>query len=196
MSEVEAKKQLRISARAARASQTDEERRTRSDRAVERLLALPELGGSGGTVLLYAVHGDEVDPTGASLSLRDRGWRLLYPRVTGDSIEAAVGGDQRDLSIGFRGILEPTGPVVDPGHIDVAVIPGVAFDRRGGRLGQGAGHYDRLLGRLRPDCLRVGFAFACQMAAHVPTEAHDEAVDVVITEAATHRIVPIAPGPA
>jgi 5-formyltetrahydrofolate cyclo-ligase len=70
---------------------------------------------------------------------------------------------------------------VDPALLDVAVVPGLAFTADGRRLGQGGGHFDRFLPRLREDCLRVGVAFREQLVAELPTAEHDAGVDVVIT---------------
>ncbi len=76
---------------------------------------------------------------------------------------------------------------MDPEEVEIAVVPGVAFDVVGGRLGQGGGHYDRLLGFLDVDCDRVGFCFSCQVVPFVPCEEHDEPVDLVVTERALYR---------
>lgn len=74
------------------------------------------------------------------------------------------------------------GPI-DAASLDVVVVPGVAFTADGCRLGQGGGHYDRFLTRLRPDCLTIGVCFAEQLVADLPTEPHDVRVDAVITDA-------------
>ena len=71
---------------------------------------------------------------------------------------------------------------VDPVVLDVVVVPGLAFTARGDRLGQGGGHFDRFLPRLRGDCLRIGVAFHEQLVDELPTDGHDIAVDVVITD--------------
>lgn len=67
-------------------------------------------------------------------------------------------------------------------ELDLVIVPGLGFDERGGRLGRGAGFYDRVLGGLRPEARRVAVAFECQIVPEVPMEAHDERVDVVVTE--------------
>lgn len=178
---------LRATARSARRGMDDAERRSASDAAVARLLALPELRRAR-TVLLYAPLREEADPTTTSLPvLRDRGIRTLFPRVRGDELELVAATDLTGLALGYRGIREPAGPTVDPEDVDVAVVPGVAFDVVGGRLGQGGGHYDRLLLLLPDDCVRVGFCFSCQVVPFVPCEAHDEPVDLVVTQRATYR---------
>jgi 5-formyltetrahydrofolate cyclo-ligase len=72
---------------------------------------------------------------------------------------------------------------LDPTLLDVVVVPGLAFTRDGRRLGQGGGHYDRFLPRLRPDCRTVGAAFAEQLLDDLPTEPHDVRLHLVVTDA-------------
>ena len=72
---------------------------------------------------------------------------------------------------------------VDPASLDVVVVPGLAFTADGRRLGQGGGHYDRFLPRLRPECRTVGAAFAEQVVDDLPTEPHDVRLDLVVTDA-------------
>jgi 5-formyltetrahydrofolate cyclo-ligase len=73
--------------------------------------------------------------------------------------------------------------VAGPALRDVVVVPGLAFTLDGRRLGQGGGHYDRFLARLRADCTTVGAAFAEQLVDDLPTEPHDIRVDMVVTDA-------------
>ena len=94
-----------------------------------------------------------------------------------------------ELSSGTWGIWEPRPELRDAAGkrgvaeaIDLALIPGAAFDRRGGRLGRGKGFYDRFLPRLRSEALKIGLAFECQLADEIPTEAWDVRMDLVITE--------------
>lgn len=87
-----------------------------------------------------------------------------------------------DLRPGRFGVSEPISPRwVDERTLRAAVIPGVAFDRRGGRLGHGAGYYDRLLARC-PHAARIGLAFLCQVTEPIPLEPHDQLMDFLITE--------------
>lgn len=95
--------------------------------------------------------------------------------------------DFSELTPGVYGILEPASDLraereVSPQSIELAILPGVAFDLRGNRLGHGKGYYDRLLPHLRPQCRRIAMAFECQMVAEVPTEPHDIPVETIITE--------------
>ncbi len=179
------KRSLRMSAGAARRGLSPTERREQSAAAVERLGSLPELRWCS-AVLLYAATAEELDPSGLLATLRRRGVRTLYPRVRDDRLELALVRDTSRLTSGFRGIPEPVGPAADPGMVDAALVPGLAFAPDGTRLGRGGGHYDRLLARL-DDVTTIGLCFSCQMVPRIPREDHDVPVDVVITERAVYR---------
>jgi 5-formyltetrahydrofolate cyclo-ligase len=180
------KRSLRASARAARRSLLAPERQQASAAIVARLQQLPALRDAA-TILLYAAHPTEVDLATLVRPLRARGVRTLFPRVDGARLDLVAAADLRTLELGYRGIREPSGPRVSPEVVEVALVPGVAFDPLGGRLGQGGGHYDRLLARLPEACVRIGVCFACQMVPRVPRAPHDAAVDLVVTEHALYR---------
>jgi len=95
--------------------------------------------------------------------------------------------DWQQLEQGSFGIREPIAALraertVSPETLDAVVMPGVAFDRRGNRIGYGKGYFDRLLETLRSDCLKIGLAFDCQIFSALPTEPHDIPVDHLVTE--------------
>ena len=92
------------------------------------------------------------------------------------------------------GLLEPVPSVVAdperrcvPADVDLFLVPGLAFDREGGRIGYGKGYYDRLLGAARPGAVFLAVAFEGQRVEHVPMLAHDVPVHLVMTERSTHR---------
>jgi len=90
-----------------------------------------------------------------------------------------------ELKIGPRGILEPDPAickVVPIERIDIAIIPGVALDEKGGRIGSGEGFYDRLIPKLPITTRKVSLAFESQIIPQVPMESHDKYVDIIITE--------------
>ena len=116
--------------------------------------------------------------TGLIAALWSSGHRVLLPRVVDDGLELADA--NAGLAAGYRGIPEPTGPAVDPMAVDVILVPGVGFSRDGRRLGQGGGYYDRLLTQVA--ALKVGVAFSCQISEQIPVQAHDQAMDVIVTE--------------
>ncbi len=163
------------------------ERRTQaSAAAADHLLALPELT-TARTVALYAALPDEADPAMAVPRLLAGGVQPVFPRVADDELEFVPVGGGAGLVPGFRGVREPSGASILPDEIDVVVVPGVAFDPAGGRLGQGGGHYDRLLARLPAATVRVGFCLALQLVPSVPRGPRDLAVDVLVTEEGTVR---------
>jgi 5-formyltetrahydrofolate cyclo-ligase len=184
--EQERKRALRAAALAARRQLTSAERAEASQQVVARLVRLPEVHRAK-AVLVYAALAEEVDIAAFAAHLRAEGARTLFPRVRGDALELVSTEDLQTLQLGYRGIREPVGPVIDPELVDVAVVPGVAFDPQGGRLGQGGGHYDRLFSVLADEVPRIGVCFACQVVPTVPREPHDEVVDVVVTDRATYR---------
>lgn len=95
---------------------------------------------------------------------------------------------ERDIVAGYRGIPEPRLECAElaPGTIDWVLVPGVAFDATGRRLGYGGGYYDRLLPLLPPAARRVAAAFEAQLVETVPAAAHDSTVDCIVTE---HRTI-------
>lgn len=176
---------LRVTALRARRSLTEGERERASASVVERLLAIPEILRAK-TLLTYAPMSEEPDVSAALHHLHQRGTRTLFPRVRGTNLDLVAASDLLTLRLGYRGIREPVGNPVDPDVVDVAVVPGVAFDLHGVRLGHGGGHYDRLLAQLPERCMRIGVAFACQVVPWVPNEPHDEPVDAIVTESSFH----------
>lgn len=157
----------------------------RARQEVSLLSALPGLPGfaDADTVLLYVSAFPEEFDTGPMLRLAlNQGKRLICPRVNRDEMRLdlhAVGNLDRDLEPGTLGILEPrtSTPLVEPKAVDWVLVPGVAFDIRGYRIGRGAGHYDRLLPRLRPVVPRWSLGFEEQWVETVPDEPHDQRVD-------------------
>ncbi len=187
----EAKAALRARMIAARDAWAPEVRAAAGDAIRERLLALPEWAGAG-TLFLYVSFRAEIDTRGLLAAAFAAGRRVLVPRVerARREIEAYETLSLDDLVPGQWGILEP-GPEArpaDPAEIDLVVAPGLAFDAHGGRLGYGAGYYDRYLRRTRPDCTRAGIAYEAQMVPEVPCGPDDERMHLVITEAGVHRI--------
>ncbi|MEX1176860.1 MAG: 5-formyltetrahydrofolate cyclo-ligase [Nitriliruptor sp.] len=177
---------LRRATRAARDGLTGIERATASAAAVARLRRLPELRRAR-VVALYAAHGSELDLTDLTAWLRSRGVTTALPRVEGAELTLVEAGPNTPLASGYRGVREPTGRPIHATAVDTVVLPGLAFDPVGGRLGQGGGHYDRLLGQVGDAVTRIGVGFACQLVPRVPREVHDAPVDIVVTDRATYR---------
>lgn len=132
-------------------------------------------------VLAYYSLPDEVDTHRLIDELVAKGKTVLLPKVLdGESMELRRYCSRDDLREGPFGIMEPVGePYVDYECIDIALIPGMAFDGRGHRLGRGRGYYDRLLTAHR-SVPTIGVCFDFQKVAEVPVDSHDRAVDAVV----------------
>jgi len=179
----EPKAALRRRMRALRAAIPADERARLAREVEEALFGLPEVQGAD-TVLLFYSFGTEVATGRMAERAMAYGKRLLLPYVDGDAMEAAEVRPGDRLTPTAYGPKEPERRVpVAPEDVDVVVTPGLAFDRRGGRLGYGGGHYDRYLARLRPHAVRVGIAFSMQIIDEVPAEVRDERVHIVVTDA-------------
>ena len=143
------------------------------------------------TVAVYAAVGSEADPAAFAAATAARGWRVAYPCMLSATDTVACGQRMcmRAVSAGDASeapfIAHPTRafaatdvdsdhfPIVPAAELDMVVVPLVAFDRTGARLGYGGGCYDRYLPTLSPACQIIGIAFDEQRVEHVPTDAHD-----------------------
>lgn len=158
-----------------------------------RLVELMESSGTAGqrTVAVYAAMGSEVDPAAFAAAAAKRGWRVAYPCML-SAIDAAACGQRMcmravaaDDASAAPFIAHPTRafaatdidsdrfPIVPAEALDMIVVPLVAFDQTGARLGYGGGCYDRYMPMLSPACQIIGIAFDEQHVDHVPTDAHD-----------------------
>lgn len=182
------KEAARLLGRSARQAVLATDRAMYAAAAAKRLLALPEVARAR-TVLAYAATPEEIDPAAAVDALRRHGVVVALPRVAGPSELVAHRIDPgMALVRGPYGLIEPPAdaPLVSPDAIDVAIVPGVAFDGACRRVGHGVGYYDRLLA-LMDHAVTVGLAFDGQVMAEVPCEEHDVCVDVLVTPTRTIR---------
>jgi 5-formyltetrahydrofolate cyclo-ligase len=157
--------------------------RTAAGQAVAgRVAALAEMAKAR-AVLGFASFGTELPVDPVMAWVLDSGRRLLVPFVDGPALRAAEVASLADLAPGYRGIREPVQrTAVDPTGAGIVLVPGVAFDEGGRRLGYGGGFYDSFLSELDPAVPRVGLCFDLQVVGEVPAEDHDSSVDVIITE--------------
>lgn len=133
-------------------------------------------------ILLYHSLPDELDTRRFLHRWKDRK-KFFLPRVNGVNLEL-LPYDESRLEIGSFHIEEPSGDEIYPvEEIEVIVVPGVAFDRKGMRLGRGKGFYDRLLQTAK--ALKIGVGYEFQLVDKVPAEDHDVPMDMVITEHTT-----------
>jgi 5-formyltetrahydrofolate cyclo-ligase len=146
---------------------------------------------AGATVALYAAKGSEVDTARVDAFVRGQGFGVAYPRVIGDGRLLGFHAVTLDeLAPSRFGLREPSADAPAVGVADIAAfaVPGLAFDREGGRIGWGRGHYDATFAAAPPSALRIGLAYECQMVEQVAREPHDVALHIIITEVATHLV--------
>lgn len=187
-----AKRELRARIVGERDARSAKDRATASD-AIALSLSRREDFASSGTVLLTRPFGSEWDTRTLLVAAAAQDKTIALPRVnraTGMLDLFAILRLDDDVTPGYRGIPEPAAhcAAIDIDRIDWVLVPGVAFDRFGHRVGYGGGYYDRLLPLLRPAARRVAGAFDLQFIERVPAAAHDARIDAVITETRTVEI--------
>ncbi len=153
------------------------ELRAHSAAVWERLAVLPAFAAAR-CVCAYVSTGPEIETHGLIRQLLALGRRVCVPAFAGEYVPAQINDFDADLANGKFGILEPR--TVIPAEPDVWLVPGLAFDVKGNRLGRGRGFYDAMLRQARGPKLALAHDF--QLLGEVPTEAHDARVDFVITE--------------
>lgn len=133
------------------------------------------------TLLIYSALPDEVQTQSLLDELTEAGKTVLLPKVvSNEDMELHRYTGASSLQSGAYGIMEPVGErFTDYATIDIAVVPGMAFDAQGHRLGRGKGYYDRFLAKV-PDVYKIGLCFSWQMVDEVPSEANDIMMDEVV----------------
>lgn len=131
------------------------------------------------TVMLYAPVGAELDTKPLVDVLRAQGKEIALPRLLPDRQMEPVFCNDFDLPKDKRGICVPGGAAYDVASIDLIFVPGLAFDRKGGRLGYGAGYYDRFLPRTRAKW--IGLCYEEQYIDALPLEPHDVNMHAVLS---------------
>ena len=185
-----AKREIRARAKKNRQLQGDKDSLSR--RIWDRLAGLPEFTAAR-RLLVYVGMPEEVQTRPFLPRLWAEGRRIAVPCCTGNRLDLFGIETLAELAPGTLGILEPL-PVlrradrkVEVGDLDLIVVPGVAFDKAGGRLGHGKRYYDNLLRCARPETPLVGLAFECQIFPSIPMLDHDVFMDKVVTETAVYE---------
>ncbi|WP_449479220.1 5-formyltetrahydrofolate cyclo-ligase [Streptomyces abikoensis] len=187
------KAELRQGLLAVRAALTPDDLAGTGAALARRALELPELAEAG-TVAAYVSVGREPGTRALLDALRRRGVRVLLPVLLEDNdLDWAVYDGPDRLVRAGRGLFEPGGPRLGPEAVtsaDVVLLPGLAVDGRGMRLGRGGGSYDRVLARLD----RAGatpslviLLYDSEILDEVPAEPHDRPVDAVVTPSGVRR---------
>ncbi len=166
--------------------------------AIERFLQLQEYQNAQ-IALWYIDCRSELRTRHALPSALESGKRIVVPYCTVDEQGANKLGlwelkAMDELAVGKWKILEPPRDrwhepdrVVEPGELDVVLVPGVGFDRRGARMGNGQGYYDRLLQQVRADCPLIAVCYECQLFDQLVVGPHDVYMDKVVTESAVYQ---------
>jgi len=159
-----------------------------SERIVRRFMDLAEYEKAG-TVMFYVDVRDEVRTRHALPEALASGKRIVVPYCLNGELELFWLENMDELELGMYRILEPRVELRDvaakrltPTDLDLVMVPGVAFDRNGGRTGHGKGYYDKLLQHARKDAPLVALSFECQLFDEIPAESHDIFMDKVVTE--------------
>jgi 5-formyltetrahydrofolate cyclo-ligase len=188
----ERKSQIRAQAHAQRNAQENKDDLSR--RICARFVALPEYA-RGQTIMYYIDVRSEVRTRHDLPQALMQGKKIVVPWCNDQGeLELFHLEDMEELAIGMYKILEPKPELrllpakrVEAQDLDLIMVPGVAFDRTGARMGHGKGYYDKLLQHARRDAPLVALAFECQLFPEIPTAPHDIFMDRIITERAIYE---------
>jgi 5-formyltetrahydrofolate cyclo-ligase len=180
------KKSLRKDVLTKRQALSPQEVGQKSDNIHKRLFQLKYFQDAR-VIMVYVDFRNEVKTTAIITNALNQGKRVVIPvcRDGGQLIPAEVYQFPEDLEPGTWGILEPKpGRLrpVEPGEIELVLVPGVAFDQRGNRLGYGAGYYDRFLAKTSPTATSIALAYELQAVEDVFPVEHDMPVHYILTE--------------
>ena len=171
------KKTLRAEIKALKKQHTKEQLSEQSEKILAQLEQHPDFVKAE-HVMLYSALPDEVQ-TQAFLEKWHLKKQIILPTVVGDDIIPVAYGKDTSFAVGDFNILEPQNEPYK-GDFDLIIVPGVAFDRKGNRLGRGRGYYDRFLCQ-HLDVKRIGICFDFQLLEEIPTEPFDITMDEVIS---------------
>lgn len=185
------KDEIRKAAHAARRAQPDKDAVSRQ--ITDRVRSLPEYQ-SARTVMYYVDVRDEARTRQALPDAIQSDQRIVIPYCVEGELELFLLESMDELEEGAYRILEPKAELrtvsekqVAVDELDLILVPGVAFDRQGGRTGHGKGYYDKLLEHARLETPLVALAFDCQIFEEIPMQSHDIYMDKVVTESAVYE---------
>ena len=179
------KQAIRLAIQKIRDSIPLEERNIKTQKIAEKFFSLEEYC-SAKNILLYYPFRSEIDTRVIIARAIADGKRVILPKVSGKILELFYIKDvKKDLEPGTYGIMEPNRDSCVPAKYtepDLAVIPGVCFDKDKNRIGYGGGFYDRLIPKLTKNIQKIALCFQAQIIERIPAFAHDIKVDKVISE--------------
>jgi 5-formyltetrahydrofolate cyclo-ligase len=185
------KQHIREQAHANRNAQPDKD--TISRRIVASFMAQPEYC-TANAVMFYVDVRSEVRTRNDLEAALQTGKKIVVPYCVDGELELFHLESMDELELGMYRILEPKADLrlvaakrVEVEELDLIMVPGVAFDRRGGRTGHGKGYYDKLLEHARLDTPLIALAFECQLFPEIPMQPHDIFMDKVVSEAAVYE---------
>ncbi|MFG0329417.1 MAG: 5-formyltetrahydrofolate cyclo-ligase [Phycisphaerales bacterium] len=189
-----AKKGIRDQLRRQLAEMTPDDIQARSTLAVANLFST-ELFRHASTVMLYMPIAGEVDTTRVFLRCFQSSRAVCVPKVDWEHHRMwpvlVRKFNDRSFVTDRHGLRMPDEDAPTPlDAIDLVIVPGLGFDTDGGRLGRGGGYYDRFLAALGPTCRKVGLCFDSQVVDRIPRAAHDQLLDVIVTDRRVIRVEP------
>jgi len=177
---------IRAAAHAARKAQPDKE--GISARITDRVMAMPQYL-SAECVMWYVDVRDEARTRHALPQALSSSQKIVVPYCVDGELELFFLESMDELELGMYKILEPRAELrhvatknITIEELDFVMVPGVGFDRNGGRTGHGKGYYDKLLESARPDTPLVALGFECQLFDEIPMQNHDIYMDAIVTE--------------
>jgi 5-formyltetrahydrofolate cyclo-ligase len=180
------KESIRKQSHANRQAQQDKDQLSRE--ICDKFAALPEYAAAR-TVMFYVDVRTEVRTRDYLATALGHGKRIVVPYCVEGDLQLFLLASMDELEIGMYKILEPKPALrrlpekqIDVAELDLIMVPGVAFDRSGARMGHGFGYYDKLLQHARADAPLVALAFECQLFPDIPTQSHDVFMDRIVTE--------------
>lgn len=180
------KAQMRRDLRTRLMELTGDERIASSRKACQNLINTDQFKRAS-VVMFYLSLPHEIDVTPAILYAWQQGKTVAVPKVSWQQrhmIPVEITSLETGVAIEAAGLRNPiTGVPVPPDDIDLVVTPGLAFDKKGNRLGRGGSYYDRFFDSNKLGACKCGFAFSRQIVENVPVDDHDKFMDLLVTEA-------------
>ena len=173
------KSELRQALKVSRNNMTPEEVTEKSNKICDKVIN-SDFFKNAGIVMVYLSFKNEVNTRKIIEKAFAENMKVLVPITSGDDMYLSVLENLTSFKKGAFGIDEPSVINEWSGKIDICIIPGLGFDKSGGRIGFGKGYYDKFLSK--NSCIKIGIAYSDQIKENVFSEPHDIPMDIVVTE--------------